>query len=136
MKISGSCMCGAVRYSGDAEPVVQGNCHCKECQKITGSAYSAMLFFPLGAIEIHGDIKYFKHTGESGNESAAGFCPECGTQLVMKAGSMQGSIGVRAGTLDHPELYHPAADIFTRSAAPWDHMDPAIPKFETFPPRA
>lgn len=56
-------MCGAVSYSGSAEPVIQGNCHCKNCQKITGSAYAALMFFPQGAIEIQGDIKYFKRIG-------------------------------------------------------------------------
>ena len=135
MNISGSCMCGAVSYSGSAEPIIQGNCHCKNCQKTTGSAYSAMMFFPEGAIEIHGDIKYFKRIGESGKETAAGFCPRCGTQLVSRPGSMQGLIGVRVGTLDRPEIYKPAADIFTKSAAPWDHMNPNIPKFEGYPPR-
>lgn len=134
MDISGSCMCGAVSYSGSAEPVIQGNCHCKNCQKTTGSAYSAMMFFPEGAIEVHGDIKYFRRVGESGKEIATGFCPGCGTQLVSKPGTMQGLIGVRVGTLDHPEIYKPAADIFIKSASPWDHMDPNIPKFEGYPP--
>lgn len=134
MKISGSCLCGASSYSGSAEPVIQGNCHCKICQKTTGSGYSAMMFFPQDTIEIQGDIKYFRRMGDSGKETAHGFCPHCGTQIVSMPGSMQGLIGVRVGTLDHPEIFKPAADIFTKSANPWDHMDPNIPKFKEYPP--
>lgn len=134
MNISGSCMCGTVSYSGSAEPVIQGNCHCKHCQKTTGSGYAALMFFPEGAVKIDGDIKYFKRVGDSGKEIANGFCPRCGTQLVTRPGSMPGVIAVRVGTLDHPEVYKPAVDIFTRSAAPWDHMDPSVPKFAEYPP--
>jgi len=135
MKISGSCTCGAITYECSTDPVMQGNCHCRECQRMTGSAYSATMFFPEQSVRINGDVKYFIRTGDSGSEVSRGFCPACGTQLFGKPGIMKGLIGVRAGTLDDPNNYHPAVDLFTRSAASWDHMNPSIPKFETYPPR-
>lgn len=135
MKISGSCTCGAVSYTTSTEPVLQGNCHCKNCQKMTGSAYSATMFFPEQAVDIKGKVKYYTRQGDGGNETARGFCEACGTQLFGKPGTMPGLIGIRAGTLDDPNIYKPAVDIFTASAASWDHMDPEIPKFAGFPPR-
>lgn len=50
MTISGGCSCGAVRYSTAEKPVLQGNCHCRECQRMTGSGFSATMFFPEGSL--------------------------------------------------------------------------------------
>lgn len=133
MKYTGHCICGAVKYEIEGEPALQGNCHCTNCQRMTGSAYSASMFFPESAIHVHGNVKQFGHAGESGTTTLT-FCPECGTQLFSKPVMMKGLTGVRAGTLDNPNLYKPAADIFTRSATSWDHMNPDIPKFKTYPP--
>ena len=133
MKYSGGCSCGAVRYEASGEPLIQGNCHCRHCQKSTGSAYSAMLFFPIPAVQVEGEARSFDGAGESGTTTVV-FCPKCGTQLLTRPVTMAGMVGVRAGTLDDPNLFQPAGDIFVRSAASWDHMNPALPKFETFPP--
>ena len=133
MTYSGGCSCGAVRYETSDAPVIQGNCHCKQCQKTTGSAYSATLFFPIQSVKIQGETKSFSAAGESKTTTIV-FCPSCGTQLLTKPGTMSQLIGVRAGTLDNPSLYKPSADIFVGSAASWDHMDPSIPKFEAYPP--
>lgn len=133
MTYSGGCTCGAVRYEVAGEPAVQGNCHCRHCQKSTGTAYSASLFFPIELIAITGATKSFDGAGESGTTTVV-FCPVCGTQILTKPATMAGMGGIRAGTLDDPELYKPAGDIFTRSAVSWDHMDPSTPKFETYPP--
>ena len=134
MNISGSCTCGAVRYETSAEPVLQGNCHCQNCQKMTGSAYSATMFFPEQAVHIQGQVKYYTRQGNGGKHSARGFCEVCGTPLFGKPGTMPGLIGIRAGTLDDPNVYKPTVDIFTASAVSWDHMDPEITKFAGFPP--
>lgn len=133
MKYAGRCTCGAVAYEIDSDPVLQGNCHCRHCQRTTGSAYSANMFFQEAVVRAHGTAKQFNRAGESGTTTIT-FCPECGTQLFTKPVTMKGLVGVRAGTLDNPDLYKPAADIFTRSAVSWDHMSPDIPKFETYPP--
>lgn len=134
MKYSGGCMCGAVRYETSQAPVIQGNCHCTHCQKTTGSAYSATLFFPAPSLELSGITKSFDGAGESGTTTLV-FCPACGIQVLTRPAAMDGLVGIRAGTLDDPNLYKPSADIFVRSATSWDHMDPSIPKFEAYPPR-
>ncbi|MDR2189564.1 MAG: GFA family protein [Azonexus sp.] len=134
MKYSGGCSCGAVHYETSAEPVLQGNCHCRECQRMTGSAYSATLFFPADAVNIRGETRSYSRIGSNGKTVERRFCPECGSQLFGRPGSLPGLLGIRAGTLDDASMYAPAVNIFTRSAAAWDHLDPALPNFPEMPP--
>lgn len=134
MKYSGGCSCGAVKYKTSAEPVLQGNCHCHECQRMTGSGYSATLFFSTDAVNISGEVLSYLRIGSSGKEVGRSFCPKCGSQLFSQAGVMPGILGIRAGTLDDTSMYKPAANIFTGSAATWDHMDSSLPSFSAAPP--
>jgi hypothetical protein len=134
MKYSGGCSCGAVKYETSAEPVLQGSCHCHECQRMTGSGYSATLFFPANAVNITGEVRNHSRTGSNGKEVGRGFCPKCGSQLFGQPASMPGLLGIRAGTLDDTSMYKPAVNIFTSSAATWDHLDPSIPSFPEMPP--
>lgn len=131
---TGGCLCGAVRYRGTAEPVMAGHCHCRDCQKSTGGAMASLLAVPADSLAITGKPKYFSVKGESGQSVDRGFCPDCGTPLISKAGALPGVVFIKAGTLDDPSWYKPTFDIFTSSAQPWDHMDPALPKFPKMPP--
>jgi hypothetical protein len=134
MKYSGGCSCGAVRYETSAEPVFQGNCHCRKCQRATGSGYAPLLFFPVNAVSISGEVRHYSSAGGSGKPVQKGFCPVCGSQLFGEPAVMPGLLGIRAGTLDDTSMYKPAINIFTSSAAVWDHMDPSIPGFPQLPP--
>jgi hypothetical protein len=78
---SGGCICGAVRYECLAEPVVSGFCHCRDCQRETGSAFGTTLFVPRNAVTIVGEVKYYDGKGDSGNIVSRGFCPTCGARL-------------------------------------------------------
>lgn len=71
MKIpfTGGCMCGAVRYECSAEPVFMGNCHCRNCQRVTGTAFAAVILVPRNAVTITGDVKYYETTGIAGASS-------------------------------------------------------------------
>jgi hypothetical protein len=132
-RFTGGCRCGAIRYECSAEPVISSNCHCRDCQWATGSAFAPMLLVPRSAVTITGDIKYYDVTGESGNMVSRGFCAACGTPLCGKGALTPGLIGLRAGSLDDPSWYRPAVDIYTASAQPWDYMNPALRKYERAP---
>jgi hypothetical protein len=131
---SGGCLCGAVRYASSAAPVIEGNCHCRDCQKASGSAYAPTLFFPLHAVTIVGDAKVFESIGGSGQPIRRGFCPNCGSQLFGLPSAREDMIGIRAGSLDDTSAFHPQAEIFISHAAPGDSMSDATAKFETSPP--
>jgi hypothetical protein len=134
-RITGGCLCGGVRFELDGEPAFSSNCHCRGCQRASGSAYMPLMGFPKDAVRVTGDVKYFQRQADSGASESEGFCPECGARLFAYAEAYEDFLLVRAGSLDDPALYKPQADIYTASAQPWDHMDPDLPKFPKMPPR-
>jgi len=133
-KYEGRCLCGQVSYASNAEPVFQFNCHCWDCQKSTGCGYAPVMFFSRDALALSGEVTYHAIKGGSGHSIARGFCGRCGAQIVGDADMVATLLSVRAGTLDNPGLYRPKADVFVSQAAPWDAMDPALPKFDRWPP--
>ncbi len=130
---TGGCLCGAVRYECSAAPLAMGNCHCRDCQRATGSAYAAALLVPRHAVTVTGEVTYYEVTGESGGTVGRGFCPICGSRLFSRPPNPE-LMGITAGSLDDPSRFAPAMDIYTASAQPWDRMNPALPKFERMPP--
>ena len=127
--LSGGCACGAIRYKTEADPVVMLNCHCRDCQKSSGSAYAAVMIVPKDAVQISGEPRYHRVVGQAGKAVERGFCPTCGSQVTTKLERMPDVLGLKAGTLDDPSLYKPSMDIFADSAQPWDHMNPDTEKF-------
>ncbi|MDP5238715.1 GFA family protein [Uliginosibacterium sp. 31-16] len=134
--MTGSCLCGGVKYTCNATPVITGNCHCRDCQRSSGSAYAPTLFVPVEALSIHGEVRYFQSIGGSGFKVDRGFCPNCGSPLFAKVEVMPGLISIRAGTLDDPSAYVPSADLFVSQAAPWDHIPDGAMKFDGMPPQS
>jgi hypothetical protein len=120
---TGGCMCGAIRYECSAEPIFMGNCHCRDCQQATGTAYAAAILVPRDAVSIAGDVKYYDVKGGSGNIISRGFCPNCGSRYL----------GIMAGSIDDPAGFSPTFDFHVASAQPWDYMNPELPKFAKSP---
>ncbi|MBL6987420.1 MAG: GFA family protein [Methylobacter sp.] len=133
--LAGGCLCGAVRYQCSVDPVWSGNCHCRDCQRISGGGYTSTFFVPEDSVAITGEVKYYEKNGDSGHPVRRGFCPTCGSQVFGKPEIIPGVLGIRAGSLDNPELYQPAMDIYTASAQSWDFMNPDLLKFAQLPPK-
>jgi hypothetical protein len=130
LPITGGCACGAVRYECVVEPIMAVNCHCRDCQRASGSGYAPGTWFPADAFRItKGQVKYHDIKVETGNTVSRGFCVDCGSPLIAKNSSAPLVI-VRAGSLDDPSLHRPQIDIWVASAHPWDHMNPALAKYE------
>jgi|SRR5580692_3879874 hypothetical protein len=117
--IKGSCRCGRVSYVSGADPVFVGLCHCRTCQKSTGSAYATVLAVPTASLMVTGATKRFDDTGDTGNATHREFCPECGSTITQSADVMAGLTMVPVGTLDDPTAVKPAMQIFCDSALPW-----------------
>ena len=132
--ITGGCLCGKVKYTFSAKPIFSGNCHCRDCQKSSGSAYTPALFVPENAVNISGHVQYYATKADSGRRVSRGFCPNCGSQLFSQLELLPDMLGIRAGSLDNPDEYKPNMDIFTASAACWDVMNPDLPK-HTYSPK-
>ena len=130
---TGGCMCGAIRYECLSEPIGMGNCHCRDCQRATGTAFAAAILVPRDAVTITGEVKYYEVTGESGQSIRRGFCPNCGSRLFGLRATAP-FLSIMAGSLDNPSEFRPAMDLYTASAQPWDYLNPDLPKFPRFLP--
>ena len=131
---TGGCACGAIRYACTAEPLLSLNCHCRDCQQASGTAFAAIMRVPAAAFTVtKGAPRFYMVTGDSGNTVSRGFCSECGSPLFSRLSGMSDVVGVRVGSLDDPRPYHATMDIFVVSAQPWDNMDPELPKFPSYP---
>ncbi len=132
-KISGSCLCGNISYSGDADIKMVINCHCTDCQKATGSVHGTMVFVEEEKVSFSGNPSKFDHPAESGNTLTKMFCNSCGSQVAGKNTGRQGVIGIRAGTLDQKDLVNPGANIFCASAIPSTPMADEAKQFPKMP---
>ncbi len=132
-KLQGGCICGAVRYECSGDPIMTFNCHCHDCQHVSGGAYIPVLYFPRESFAItKGELRHHFTTSEGMGQHKRGFCAECGSRIT--GGETERGIGVAAASLDDPSLFHPQCDIYVADAQPWDHMDPAVTKFDGYPP--
>ena len=131
---SGGCACSAVRYECTAEPLLVLNCHCRDCQRASGSACASVLVISKAAFTLtKGTPTYHRVTGASGNPVDRGFCPGCGSPVFITEPANPAFVEIQAASLDDPSWVRPVVDIFTASAQPWDHMNPALQKFATQP---
>lgn len=132
--ISGGCLCGAVRYETDAEPITTRLCWCRVCQYLAAGNAAVGVLFPSAGMTVTGETRDYESVADSGNRMHRRFCPRCGTHLFSEAESRPHLIFVRAGSLDDPEIARPAATIWTASAPAWAHIDASLPTFEGQPP--
>jgi hypothetical protein len=134
MTITGGCICGAVRYGIEAEPLTTRTCWCTDCQKFGAGSATVNVVFPAEAVRIEGTLSDYASAADSGNRMHRGFCPACGTPVTTGSEARSHLKGIRAGTLDDPEVAKPEITIWTKSAPSWAVIDPDIPQAETQPP--
>jgi len=130
MRFSGGCACGAIRYEFEGEQLAAVNCHCRDCQRESGSGFEPVLIVPFKGFALtRGKPKSFTVTVDSGLPTTRNFCGECGSPLFGLPETGESDIvTIRAGSLDDPSVFRPTHDIYVASAQPWDAMDPALPK--------
>lgn len=135
MALEGGCACGTIRYRLADDPMIVHACHCRDCQRITGSAFVINLWIERPLVEIAGRTppKSFRLKGGTGSVHEVFFCADCGTYLWSKYyGTRDDSLFVRAGTLDRPEAMKPDVHIFTRSKVPWLELPKSARAFKKF----
>jgi hypothetical protein len=132
--ITGGCLCGAVHYNTESEPITTRLCWCRVCQFFAAGNAAVSVCFPKAGMNVTGEMRDYESTAESGNRMHRRFCPVCGTQMFSEAESRPHLIFVRAGTLDDAGIARPAATIWTASAPKWACIDERLPRFEGQPP--
>lgn len=134
-KVSGSCLCGSIKYESAAEPVLVGVCHCKHCQKQSGSAFSMMVAVPKGSLQITGDsLTDYHDVGDSGQPVTRRFCSKCGSPVVSDVAITPMFDWVKAGTLDDTSWFSPQFHMFCEHAQSWVQPTDGVPRIPRNPP--
>ena len=132
--MTGGCACGAVQYECSQAPMFTWKCHCRECQRSTGTGAAVNVVFEAKNVTfIKGKPREFESTGTSGRSTFRGFCAACGSPLSARAAMFPQIHGVSAASLDDPSLATMAAHIWTASAQPWDELSAVLPHFDVTP---
>jgi hypothetical protein len=133
--ITGGCLCGEIRYTCAAPAVMTVMCHCTNCQKQSGSAFSINVGVPKASLRFtKGKTKIYEDKGESGMPVYRHFCGACGSPLFSDVTASPQLAWLKAGTLDDSSSVKPAANVWCRSAQSWVAHPDGVPKFPQNPP--
>ena len=134
MKLEGGCYCGQVRYVAEGDPMLKAQCHCRECQYISGGAANMFMVMPAAGFSYtRGTPKKFSRS-DLENPVTREFCAECGTHLTTLRPDLPAAI-LKVGTLDDPSLFAPKIAIFTVDKQPFHQIPEGMPTFERMPQR-
>lgn len=130
MRLTGGCLCGAVRYTAEGEPENVRACHCRKCQKATGGIFYARARYPTAAVMIEGETASYPSSARIERV----FCPTCGTTLFSRSIDGSGVIGVSLPTLDDQTAFKPTEHIFIDDKAPWLMLCDGLPTYPGYAP--
>lgn len=133
---TGSCLCGKVSYTITGQPIRMAQCHCIDCQKVSGTGHISQVFIWNDQIDITGEVKSYACTADSGNTVTRLFCPSCGSRMFATNSSREHMIGVSAGTMDNHAWFKPDAVLYTKDQPVWDITTDDAPRFEAMPTKA
>jgi hypothetical protein len=131
--LQGGCACGSVRFGLKSAPMFVHCCHCRDCQRQTGSAFVLNALIETDRIALQcGDPEAVGVPTDSGRPHDIYRCPTCRTAVWSDYGRRPGLRFVRVGTLDKPEAVPPDVHIYTRSKLPWVTLPAGVPAFEAY----
>jgi len=134
MKIEGRCYCGAVRYRVEGEPLFKGQCHCRECQYISGGSPNLVMGMPEGGFAYTQGKPKIHHRADLDNPVGREFCGECGTHLLTRSPGLPGVVLLKIGTFDDPSVFEgPQMAIYTIDKQAFHHIPDGVPTFERTP---
>ena len=131
---TGTCQCGEVRYKINAEPLITVACHCRDCQKLSASAFSLTMLIPEEAFELSsGTLKVFERPADRGGTAVCYFCGTCGNRVYHRNPQLPGYLRLKPGGLDDTSQILPQAHVWTSRAQPWFEFPAGVPTYETQP---
>ena len=131
--LTGGCLCGGVRFTLAAPPVLASYCHCTRCQRRTGTASSVNARVGAEGCDISGaeHVRWWRHP-DGGFEK--GFCEVCGAHLFSRNPDDHAQLNVRFGVFDADPGIRPSFRQFVAYAAPWEPIpDDGLPRHDERP---
>ena len=129
----GGCHCGLLRYEIIGEPTTCYTCHCTDCQKATGSAFTISVILEEKSLTITSGIARTDSYQLKDNQLNRHSCENCGHTVWLTAPKHPGFLALRGGTMDDKKSIKPVAHIWFRSALPWVQISPEQKKYEQQP---
>jgi hypothetical protein len=126
-RLTGGCLCGAVRYEVTTEPQSASTCHCRMCQRQSGSAFMGFFSVPRSALELTGAVREFR----ASPLATRSFCPGCGSPIGMAYDHEPDRIGITMGSLDEPARIAPRLHWGVESWVPWLKIADGLPRKTT-----
>ncbi|MFC3097578.1 GFA family protein [Alteraurantiacibacter palmitatis] len=124
-----SCQCGALSaHIDDAANPMTVLCHCRDCQRRSGSPFGVIAYFPDEAVSLHGKAQEYTRPTDAGNTFTSGFCATCGSTLYARASKYPGITGITVGTLADPGFPMPNRSVFEISRHAWVILPEAMPR--------
>jgi hypothetical protein len=133
MRYTGGCLCGAVRYEAEGEPVQTGHCYCADCRKASGSGFIPFMGFPSSAVRFSGRTRQFTSKATNGGNAVRNSCAVCGGLVFGGEVGKDDSHTIYAGSLDDPSSFRPRIAIFTRNRPAWAVIPPGLTVFDAAP---
>ncbi len=133
MPITGQCLCGQVKYKFDNPPAIAGVCHCKNCQRQAGSAFSTLAGVPKSEFKFTaGEPKLYRDGDtRSGNTVDRYFCGNCGSPIYSALDSQSDTFFVKTGTLDDTSDFKPMFHVWCETKQNWVQLEEDVPQMQT-----
>ena len=129
-RITGGCMCGAIRYEVNGEPEHHALCHCTDCRRAAGAPVIGWAMFRQDQVTITGTPVDYNSSGDVLRQ----FCGTCGTGLFFYSESVfPGKVDIQSATFDDPDALAPTTRIQMADAPKWLAGVGDLPKFDRFP---
>ena len=120
MAHTGQCLCGAIKYEFDNDPAMTGVCHCKNCQRQAGSAFSTLAGVPKTDFKMTGEPKLYKDSEtDSGNTVERYFCGECGSPIYSVIPDTPDVLYLKTGTLDDTSSFTAQFHVWCSTKQNW-----------------
>lgn len=130
----GKCQCEKISYSFDQSKIISAHhCHCRDCQRATGSGKATIIIVPKKHVNLHGELKYFEVKGSKGSHIRRGFCENCGSGILSYAKEIPHIFYIKAGTLNDSSWLKIDSNFFTDSAQEWNKPSDAPKSFQANP---
>jgi hypothetical protein len=129
---TGGCRCGTVRYECIADFIAMSFCYCRDCQRLSGSAFGSFVLIPPGSMRLQeGRPRRYAAPTDDGRLMTREFCGECGSPLFAWTDNI---FAIVAGSLDDPSMLQPSMAIWLDSAQPWAPIPRHLQRFSRNPP--
>jgi len=128
--IKGACQCGGVTYELLEPPLMVAACHCKECQKLSTSAFSITAMVTAQSVKFSGSMQDWRRAADSGNVSAAKFCPSCGNRIYHYDPNEPDKLKLKPSNLSDTSIINPTVHIWVSEKQDWFNIPEGVKTFD------